>query len=233
MINVHRHNPALRARLKPLTDSGNAEGLKVLLNNLSNSEFRTAGYLLAEDLLPAIPSVEVFLNLFFNIVPTNARAYLGTFLKAATAFHADGRLKWHEAGWEAYAETASPIDRRKILDAFLPSARSVAEAKRLVSLFAPSELTARLSYLLKAGTTESYYLMFCLLRSVDDDHAIIRQQYLQLLKRGDQRSFNMACILRQYFDLRDLPGEFSLNLRPYELSRLDLSPETFTKILNQ
>lgn len=43
----------------------------------------------------------------------------------------------------------------------------------------------------------------------------------------------MASIMRHYFDLQDLPGQFSLKLQNYELSRLEISYKTFTKTLNQ
>jgi len=61
----------------------------------------------------------------------------------------------------------------------------------------------------------------------------LKKYYVLLVQKGDHRSFNMACIVRSYFDLTDLPGRFSLHLPPYKLNRLDLTPESFAKILNQ
>jgi len=74
-------------------------------------------------------------------------------------------------------------------------------------------------------------MLFRLLRTAETDPETLRRYALQLISYGDKISFNLASIIEQYFDLKGLPATFSLNLRPYELSRLDAAPETFIKIL--
>ena len=54
-----------------------------------------------------------------------------------------------------------------------------------------------------------------------------------LMKKGDSRSFNLACILKQYFGLADISGQFSLRIQDYELSRLDQGYDYFVKMMNK
>ena len=233
MVNVHRHNPALRARLKPLADTADAIALQKTLAALSNSEFRTAGILLSEDLLPGVPTSAAFLDLFFGIVPSNPKAYLMTFLKAARTRYAQGRLDLHDSRWDTFAAQASPIDRAKTADTLLPAVHDLTDAMRLLTLFTDDSVPARATVLLRAGTTVAYFLLFQTLKKVEDDRPLIARQYLQLIRKADKRSYNLASILRHYFDLHDLPGNLSLRLQPYQFSRLDITLDTFSKILNQ
>lgn len=92
MTNVHRHNSRLSARLQPLVAEADSSALFCLLNQLSHSEFRTASYMLAEELLPAMTNPSAFMTLFFDIVPQKPKAYLGTFLKAAAKLHTKALL---------------------------------------------------------------------------------------------------------------------------------------------
>lgn len=233
MINVHRHNPALHGRLSKLVEAGNVEGLKSALSHLTNNEFRTAGYMLGEEILKEVVSADAFLDFFFGIVPTNSKAYLGTFMKAAQHIYQQYGLELNDARWDQYAETATPIDRKKIVEALLPEMQNVEHAQRLLRLFTDDTVEAQMPFLLNAGTTVCYFILFKSLKKVEDNHAYITQQYIALVRREQKRSYNMASILRHYFGLDNLPGTFSLQLQPYQLSRLDESFETFSKILNQ
>lgn len=232
MINVHRHNPQLSARLKTLVESDNGPALAESLSRLTNSEFRTAGFLLAEEILPNFPNS--FWNLMLLIVPINSKAYLGTFLKAfSTICKRDATfLSSSFAHLKQYASLgATQVDLRKCLEAILPLANSPEEVHSVVVSLTFNVDTQLLPQLFKAGTQAAYFLMFKVLKTNDENVSLIRQYCLELMKRGDLRSFNLACILRTYFDLPDLPGSFSLKLQPYELGRLDQSYEKFCKLL--
>lgn len=92
MAILHKHNPLLRDRLTKYVESGNAEGLKSFMQSLTVSAFRTSGYLLAEEVLVKADN-DIFWQLFITLVPTNAKAYLGTFLKAAVALYKVHKLE--------------------------------------------------------------------------------------------------------------------------------------------
>ena len=230
MINVRKHNPVLLNRLKQIFEAGDADALKTTLHNLSAADFRTAGYLLADNLLPDYP--QHFWKFFLNIVPVRPKAYLGTFLKAMRSLYEQDPALLNFTALEVFAkEYATPIDARKCLENLIPSMKSIEEVKQLLQIFEPETTKACAIILLKAATPVSYYLLFQTLVAADKDKTTIREFCIYLMKQGDSLSFNMAVILRSYFDLSSLPGTFSLKLEPYQLGRLNDSYESFYKLL--
>ncbi len=238
MLNVRTHNPALRSRLAAFITQGDAEGLLACLGGLSNMEFRTAGFLLAEDLLPALAAegedaTQEFWKCFAVIVPSRPKAYLGTFLKAAASLYAKGSLHIDDERFAAFAETqATPIDRRKMLETLLPIVRTVEEIDRLLHLLVEEDAKTRAAWLIKSGTDVAYYRLFHILKTLDEDRPFLCHCCVLLVRRGDRLSCNMASILHEYFGLDELPATFSFQLRPYQLGRLDDSFEHFMKMLH-
>ncbi len=231
MINIHRHNPILRERLSFFIKTRNASGMGQMLEQLPHSAFRTAGYILAEDLLPALRDGSAFMDFFLRLVPQSPKAYLGTFLRAAVRLHAGGVLSLSDSRWADFATKASSIDSRKLLDTFLPLAETVQEIVFLLKTFCAPTLEAQGPFLLKAGTAVSYCHLFHLLRLAEGDDSTLKHYYVLLLRKGDQRSYNMASIIRVYFGLSNLPGNFSLQLKPYQLGRIEDSPQQLIDLI--
>lgn len=230
MTNIHRTNPYVKQKLQPYIDSANAEKLLVALGSLSVSEFRTAGYLLAEDLLPQLRD-EDFWTFFKALASANAKAYLGTCLKAATILYKQKKISFNVPVLTHISLTGTPIDTRKTLDAFLPIARTADEVETLLRVFSCLDAEKAAPALHRAGTVQTYYVLFKLMKTADSRPDLLKQNVLALMKKGDKLSFNLASIMCQYFDLRDIPGRFSLRLQPYELSRLDSGIENFMKMI--
>lgn len=212
--------------------SGGAHALLEALDSLSVAEFRTAGFLLADEILTHLSGKEYW-NYFLYIVPANSRAYLGTFLKAAVSLYRKKELTLDEQVIADFSEKATPIDARKMLDAFLPVVRTVEEVEMLLRVFSKFDAETAAPALHRAGTIQAYYVLFKLMKTIDARPDLLRKNVLALMKRGDKLSFNLASVLCEYFDLRDIPGRFSLRLHPYELSRLDQGIENFEKLLRR
>ena len=64
MTGIIRPNPSLRRRLEAILGGNDANALLTLLATLSNSERRTAGWLLGEELLPRLATSETFMFWF-------------------------------------------------------------------------------------------------------------------------------------------------------------------------
>lgn len=230
MINVRRHHPVLLHRLQQHFEAEDAYALMETLSHLSAADFRTAGYLLSEKLLPQYP--QLFWDFFLQIVPSRPKAFLGTFLKAALElYETDENTLDFDSLQKFSQEFATPIDARKCLEYFLPEIHSTAHAQRLLNIFQQEEATALALILIKAGTPICYYLLFLTLQAADESEETLRHYCLLLMKKGDSLSFNMAVILRSYFGLSSLPGTFSMNLEPYQLGRLNDSYENFEQML--
>lgn len=230
----------LKAQLAVFIRAGKAEALRDYLLSLRNADFRLAGAVLTEKTLWDVARTEGDDSDFWTfaavLVTANSRAFLGTMLKAAMALG----LTTPSAAFAKACTTA--VDCRKVLEALLPLAANPADVNALMLQFREDEnigdksghsvpLTETL--LFRVGTPPAYFVLFNLLKQHEDDAAYLRRFGVELIRKGDKRSFNLACIIKEYFALPELPGTFSLSLQPYELSRLDTNYDSFLSILNK
>lgn len=216
----------LKNQLQVFISAGKAEALRNYLLTLRNADFRLAGVVLADKMLWKGADFWLFAA---ELVRANNRAFLGTMLKAAVA------LRYDKPTIDFAAACTTAIDRRKVLEALLPCCSAPSDVVRLIEQFCQesSDTSLRTGVLFRAGTAPCYFVLFNLLKQSEDDLSLLRRYGVELIRKGDKRSFNLACIIKEYFGLAELPGTFSLSLPPYELSRLDESYETFLTILNK
>lgn len=232
MINIRRHNPALQQRLAAYLAAGDAEGLRDYLTNLPNTAFRTAGFMLGNGQLQQLTG-ERFWHFFRTIVPTHTKAYLGTFLKAAADKCGQEGLGHAQAALSDFAAVATPIDRRKTLEKLLPVLQDTDDAETLLTLFSTGDPHDETDLLVRIATPRAYFLLMRRLRTMEEEPETLHACCLQLMRKGDHLSFNMACVVQAYFGLKDLPGTFSLRVEPYQLSLLETSYEDFCKIIRK
>ena len=228
-----RPTAQLRQRMLPFVAARNAVALRDMLLSLRTAEFRAAGQVLAEGELWLALSDGEFWEFFVTLTAAHPRAFLGTMIKAATARHRRQPLDFLHPRLSQFAQTqATDIDRRKMLEAFLPLFDQPEAANQFLLLMGWQEETpsARASQLLRHATPVSYYLLFNTLREMEENKALIHRFAVELIRRGAANDYKMACFLRDYFSLDALPGTFALQMPPYTLSRLE-NYEGFLKML--
>lgn len=230
MSTLHRYNSRLQARLTETIALASPSDLVAVLDSLSVSEARTAGFLLSETLLPSLGTTRYW-QYFTDIVPTHPKRFLGTFLKAAVKSYQTQHLQLSLDALQRFAATASPIDLRKTLEALLPILRTTQEVQLLTKTLGTTNAKKLIPFLIKAGTPPCYYHLFNLLKTLDTESEQLMVYARMLIDKGDHLSFNLVGIMRQYFDLKELTGTFSLQIPPYGLNRLDQSPEAFMRVL--
>lgn len=216
-------NSVLKTQLLVFIRAGKAEAMRDYLLSLRNADFRLAGTVLTDKTLWTDADFWTFAA---TLVATNSRAFLGTMLKAAAALGLTAPTK-------AFADACTTtIDCRKALESLLPHAVTPVEVNDLLQMFRLDDHLYE-AILFVVGTAPAYFVLFNLLKQHEDDVPYLRRFGVELIRKGDKRSFNLACIIKEYFDLPELPGTFSLSLQPYELSRLDTSYDTFLTIINR
>lgn len=228
---VVKHNPQLLAKLRSHIDSPPA--LLQYVEGLTHKERRTAGYQLAELLLPELDETR-FWALFKTFVPHDAKAYLGTFLKAAGLLYLNRRLTFDGDELLYFARhTATAVDRQKFLSAMLPLLRDAAEVRLLLDRFDVTADEVRLIYLFKAGTGICYFCLFNLLKQHDGDVPLLGKYCMLLLRKADALSQKTASLINDYFGLGlELPRGLK-PVEPYKLSKLNGNYSTFQYIINQ
>lgn len=227
---LHKHNPLLHSKLSKYIKTNDSDGLTAFVQSLSVSEFRTAGFMLAEDVLVQAED-EAFWNFFFTLVTTNAKAFLGTCLKAAVKKYKSQQLTLNFVEWQQFAVECTVIDRKKVMEAFLPCLRTYQEVRSFVKSMSKEEGEAKWAYpyLLKAQTLPCLYILFELLKIADGEQ--VNQCVVQLIKMNTPLAYNMANILKRYFGINHIPVTFSKHIEDYQLNRLDQGYESFKKLL--
>lgn len=223
-------NPILRQRLLRIVRQKDAEAFLEALASLSVSDFRSASSMMREGILGELEA-EDFWTFFHTIVPTNPRAYLGTFLKAAATKYAYGEFPLSAKHIARFCTWASDIDKRKFAQAFLPIIKSPEEICVLMDgLALPSQ--AHISLLLPVATPQAAYALFQHLRRIEGESQTLRSVCIALMRRGDGQAFALASMLKSYFGIEDLPGTFSLHLEPFHFSGFSDNYETFRKLIS-
>ncbi len=223
------HNPVIEARLRGLIASRDWAGVPAYLATLSHSSFRTAGYMLGETLTRPLPDAD-FWTFAEVLVRSNPKAFLVTMLKGAI-------LRGVDVDSPSFASFCAVIrgsetDVRKTLLLLLPRMGDPQSVFTLFSLLEVMDAERRVSFLLRVPTPAASFVLLLTLRSLDYNRQLLLRTVAYLMRRGDDCSFNLASLLKTYFDLQEVRGTFSRPVEPYKLSRLDSSYEAFCKALN-
>ena len=170
-----------------------------------------------------------FWTSFIKVVPTFSKGYLGMYLIEAKRLYKLGLLNLDAPELYAFAQldTTTTIDLRKTLEALLPLAQTPEEAERLVNLLAEEKTEARINALMKAATLPCCYLIFQQLRLVEGDRNMSRNVCIALNRKDDMRSHQLAALIAAYFGIQNVPLKVVLNLKPYQLHRIENSYDNF------
>lgn len=230
------YNATLYHHLSQFFEREDWDGVIHYLESLSNSHFRTAGYLLGERLLQRV-GADTFWQVAERLILWQPKAFTVTMAKAATPRLKEGSLSLDDAGFlhlcEALHNDERQLDREKLLLQWLPVATLPATIEKLFERLNVLSACRRTDFLLRTDGLAAGFVLLRTLRYEEHDHAFLLATCRQLIKRGNSLSFNLASLLRTYFDLQEIRGVFSLTLQPYELSRLDTDFDVFQRIVTK
>ncbi len=216
----------LRSHLKART----WDGLLGYLDGLTNSQFRTAGYMLGETLMNELDD-SFFWQLAQVLVRHNAKAFLVTVLKSAC-----GRgFSVEDSGFVSfcYMLRQNGTDVHKTLLHLIPRMQRPEDIERLFALLGVDEDEKRLSYLLKEGSLPVSFVLFKTLKRLEHKRDLLVRTVRFIMKRGDNRAFNLASLMKTYWGLTEVEGTFSRTVQPYQLSHIEGNYEAFCDALNR
>lgn len=220
------YSSTLDARLSPCIMSGDYGVLEGILRTLSNSHYRTAGYMMGERYAPQLPW-QKFWGLFAFLVGYDSKAFLTTMLKAFAVRLPERRGALYDEGFTSLCHGLNDVEKRKALGRLLPSMEDDTEVLRLFGAMECTDRRLWLPLLVQTTTMPCYYVLFNSLRYVEEDRPYLVRMAAFLIKKGDSLSFNLASLMKEFFGLDEVKGTFSLRLKPYQLSRLEQSYAAF------
>lgn len=225
MIKDVHYSVQLDRRMKPFVEAADFQGLLELMDSFSNSQFRTAVYMLGERYATGMP-LEAFWQLFAMLLRKDAKAYLVVMLKALTERmeHGEGGIEDERFG--ELCQLMNEVDRQKTISFLLPYLKGDEQVRHLFGCF-QMEAHEWIPYLIKVNTLPCAFVLFSSLRYIEHERDYLVRIAYYLMKRGDGLSFNLASLMKAYFGLEELKGTFSLQLKPFELARLETSYKAF------
>lgn len=241
MGNERHYNPVIYTRLLTLTQQADTSELLVYFRSLSHANFRTAGNILGERVLPQV-SLDRFWSLFYLFLVYNPKAFLVTMLKSLLlrrnlqSESLDVLLR--HPGFLVVSNYLNSndrtVDKKKMVRMLIPEIDNPELGEYLFERFHMVSAESRLEVLLRGGSLCSAFLLFQTLRRLEHERELLVRCCHFLMKQGDALSFNLVSLFRLYFDLtEEVKGCFSLRLNPYELGRMEHSYEAFVKVMSE
>ena len=125
----------------------------------------------------------------------------------------------------------SPESLAKIVRMALPMLVSAQQIEALFQFAGFHDERECVAVLIKESTPYAYYVLFNVLRRAADNRQLLVAACQAIMRKNDDMSFNMASLLRSYFDLNEIKSTFSLQIEPYELSYIEQSYDNFMHVL--
>ena len=226
MIKDVHYSVMLDKRLAPLVMQEEYARLTDVLDSLSHSQFRTAVYMIGERYAPGLPA-DAFWRLFTTLVKWNPKAFLVVMLKAFSERMGKGTAGIRDDGFSRLCGIMNEVDRQKTIDFLLPFLTDDEEVRHLFRCLGLQEAGRWIPYLMRVNTLPCAFVLFSSLRYIEHERDYLVRIAYYLMKRGDGLSFNLASLMKAYFGLDELKGTFSLQLKPFELARLETSYKAF------
>ena len=230
-------NPIVCSKLQTYAQSADWQGMKAYLDRLSHSAFRTAGYVLAEKVLPSL-SADDYWDCFCIVALSDTKAFLITFLKAALQKYHDGSLTFSDDRLLAFGRSTASLpqslDRQKTLKTILPVLHTPTEVQDILNAFCTADTERKAGYLALADESmPCYYVLFQMLRQMDHNPDGQVKILAQVIRRSTPLAYNFVSVMRAYFGITRLGGSYSLTLQPYQLSGIESGYEGFSALMNK
>lgn len=221
--------------LRAYVKRGEAGQLCSLVSRLRAMDFRQVSTMMRSADFWEEADEDAFWHFAATFVRSDRKAFLGTFLRAMEDRHRQCSMAFQGDAFADFASACStPTDRKKASEAIFPLAGHPDVLTRLIRQFDyhRSEHVLLVNLLFHLPTDAARFLFFQALKQHEDDTAFLYRYAVELIRRGDHRSLNLASVMQRYFMLPPLPGAFALEVPNYEFSRLE-DFEAFTKILTR
>lgn len=220
---------SLKENIEGLLAQRNWDGLSLLMQRLSNSEFRRVERMVRDEILAEMDN-EAFWSSYRFFVLYRPQAFLPC-ISDIKHLAADGSLDFKNGDVEEIAKGVSKENIRKLVGMAIPQLENESQIDALFNAFNFHSGQGCASVLIRHHTPLCYYMLFKTLVSHHDDRGLILKCCRYLLKQNDDMSYNMASILRSYFGLHEIKSQLSLKIEPYELNYMDKNADTFYYIL--
>lgn len=215
--------------LRSCIESADWAAFDALYARLSHSERRRAQAVVREQVLPSLDNA-AFWAAYAHLAALRPQAFLSAVL-AMRGLAQKGELDTRCEGARELAALLTHEQALKVADMALPLLLTEGQVEGMLSLLAIDDEHERLALFLKLTSPLAYFLILRALLRLDHRRDLALRCARLILRRGDDRATNMACILRSAFGLDEIEVPRPLRIEPYELARLTSSFDHFRHAL--
>lgn len=208
------------------------DGLAQHFQSASNADFRKMETEVRERVMPKLSNSE-FWEAYLHLLMYRRQAFLPCVLGAAgLAKNGTLDVDCEEAKTVAcWLQEHSPESVAKIIRMAIPLLTTASQIESVLRLFDYHDERECAAVLVKESTPYAYFVLFNVLRRAADNRQLLVAACQAIMRKNDDMSFNMASLLRSYFDLNEIKSTFSLQIEPYELSYIEQSYDNFLHVL--
>lgn len=188
---------------------------------------------------------QVFWEVARRLILWQPKAFVVTMAKAAAQRLKAGTLSFSDDGFTALTHSLKGdshlLDRQKLLAVWLPVTDDYEAMESLFDSLGIVEPRRRVDFLMHTEGLTAAFVLLRTLRYEEHDREYLTSVCRSLIRRAtaesDSRarslSFNVASLMRSFFDLPDVRGTFSLATEAYELSRIDTDFDVFCRVVTK
>ena len=205
--------------------------LEQYLSTVKSKDLRILERDMRENVMPSMCN-EDFWETYTHLVMYRKQAFLSC-AAAASQLASEGKIDFqnnHIRKLSLYLRESYPKSVQSVVNILLPLMVTEKQIDDLFQAFDTGH-EARVAALLRHGSPLTYYSLFKTLRHTHDSKDFVKKCCLLILRKEDSLSRNMACILKEYFDLDGVTCPEPIHIEHYELSRIDQNRENFTNVL--
>ena len=208
------------------------EKLDSYIKGLNSNGFKSLQTEVRTKILPQYDN-EMFWNSLSHLIIFKKQAFLACSV-AVEGLAKNGTLDFnneHVKALSDYLHANYPDAIIRMMNLMMPFLTNEKQVRDMFTAFDLDNRT-RIAVLLTQHTPTNYYLLFEALAHQHEDKVLIKKCCMLLANRGDDMSLNMACILKEYFDISDVNIPKSIHIEQYELSHLERNKENFINALH-
>lgn len=223
---------SVKENILPLVEQHDWDALRKLFSRMTNMEFRKTEGIMRNDILPGLANDD-FWEALFHLVAYRHQAFI-TCILAVKHLVDDGTLSFDNRWIEElvmFLKQKSPGALQKLMTMAIPILETESQIDKMFCAFGFENERNRIAALINVTTPLAYYMLFKILKHLADNRELVRKCCVFILKKNDELSYNMASIIREYFDITDIRSRFSLAVAPYELSFIDSSYDNFKYVV--
>jgi len=220
----------LKEKAEQLIARRDWEGLNRMLRGLSNVDFRRMEKTMRVDVLTSLDN-DLFWEAILHLIQFKRQAFIAG-VTAAKHLAKNDTLSFTCQPVGELVEHLNGTDTTvKICNMMMPLLENERQVEEMFDALGVADEVTRIAVMLKVNSTLSYYEIFKQLTMMHDSRDIGRRCCLALMRRKDDRSYNMASILRCYFGIEELKSQLALQIEPFELSYLEKNYDNFVHFL--